>query len=213
MSSECATIDQRDLDNYILCPKCDTLHRKIPLQPGAQAKCTNCGMVLYRYDPAYLSRALALSVTGLIFFVAANLFPLIKIDKMGMAQHVNILEAISQLLNEGYYVIAVGVMFMVFIIPLMVVLNYIAVIVMLKLGLRQELTRDLLVLLARLIPWSMMDIFFISILVALVKLAGEVQIHFGASFWALMLFVIIDTYLTKAKRMGYLWAIYNRRYR
>ena len=209
---EVQTREEENLNQYVICPKCNTLHKKIPLPPGKRAVCKQCGTILYRYDPRYLDRALSLAITGLILFVVANLFPLIRIDLLGNEQHMNILESIDQLLKNGYYIVAIGVMFLVLIIPAMVMADYITVIVLMRLGKGEALTRDLLVLLSHLMPWSMVDIFAVSILVALVKLTGEVQIHFGVSFWALLLYVGIDLYLTKARRIGTLWELRSRVY-
>ncbi len=204
--------EEAELDQLVICPKCNTLYQKVPLPSGKCALCTQCGTILYRYDPSYLDRALSLAITGLILFVVANLFPLIRIDLLGNEQHMNIVESIRQLIENGYYIVAIGVLFMALIIPGMVLANYIVLIVLMRLGIGEALTRELLVLLSHLMPWSMVDIFLVSILVALVKLTGEVQIHFGVSFWALILYVGIDTYLTKARRIGTLWELRQRIY-
>lgn len=200
------------LERYVICPQCHTLHQKAPLPVGQRARCRECGTILYRYDPRYLIRAQALAVTGMILFLVANLFPLVQIDLIGHQQYVSILEAIHQLYASGFYVVAVGVAFMVLIIPAMVMINYFVAIMLMRRRKGQRVVHDLLVRLAHLLPWSMVDIFTVSILVALVKLRGEVSIHMGLSFWALLLYVGIDLYLTKAKRLGYLWELYGRIY-
>jgi len=66
------------------------------------------------------------------------------------------------------------------------------------------------VLLSRITPWSMADIFFISILVALVKLIAFGQIHIGIAFWALMVFVLIDIYITKNIQISEIWMLRKR---
>ena len=53
----------------------------------------------------------------------------------------------------------------------------------------------------------MADIFFISILVALVKLIAFGQMHIGIAFWALMIFVLIDVYITKSIRLSEIWML------
>ena len=204
--------NDKELNQYIICSKCNTPHRKIPLPVGKRAVCRHCHTILYRYDPRYLDRALSLAITGLILFVMANLFPLVRIDLLGTEQQMNVLESIAQLLKNGYYIVAIGVLFLVLIIPAMVMLDYISVIVLMRMGKGEVLTRNLLVLLSRLMPWNMVDIFAVSILVALVKLTEEVRIHFGISFWALLLYVGIDLYLTKARRIGTLWELRSRIY-
>jgi paraquat-inducible protein A len=71
----------------------------------------------------------------------------------------------------------------------------------------KKLTKELLVLLAHIKPWSMSDIFFISILVALVKLIGYAQIHLGISFFALILFIILDVYVSKKIHISEIWIL------
>ncbi len=210
--SEVKSWSDQELDQYVICPKCNTLYQKVTLSVGKRATCKHCDTILYRNDPRYLNRALALSITGGILFIVANAFPLIRINLLGVEKTMNVIEVISQLISSGYYVVAISVLFLVLIIPAMMIVLYIVLLLMMHRRQSEELTRDLLVLLSRLIPWNMADIFLVSILVALVKLVGHVQIHFGISFWALLLYVGIDIYLTKARRIGYLWGLRTRIY-
>jgi paraquat-inducible protein A len=73
-----------------------------------------------------------------------------------------------------------------------------------------KVTKELLVLLSHIRPWSMADIFFISILVALVKLVAFGQMHIGIAFWALMIFVAIDIYITKSIHLSEIWMLRKR---
>lgn len=161
-------------------------------------------------DTVYLRRILSLALSGIIFFVMANLFPLVDIDFFGNVKDVTITGMIERLLDNGYYVVGIGVMFLILIIPLMVILIY-AVIASLLLARRGEtVTKNLLILLSHLYPWSMVDVFAVSILVALVKLSDNVQFHFGISFWALVLYIAIDFYFTKVWKLKEIWNMRNR---
>jgi len=204
---------EENLSRYVMCDRCNTLYRKVQLPPGKRARCKRCGAILYRYDPAYLDRAFSLSLAGIILFILANLFPLVEIGLWGKEHGLTILSSILRLSAEGYTVVAVGVALLIMVVPMMVLLDYILLIFLLKKGCKQGLARHLLLFLSRMAPWSMVDIFAVSILIALVKLSGQVSIHFGLSFWALVLYAGIDIYLTKARRIGTLWEIYERSYR
>jgi paraquat-inducible protein A len=188
------------------------VHRRTDLGRNEQARCRHCHTILYRDDPRYVNRTLALAVTGIILFVVANLFPVIQIDLTGVSQYMNIPVAVSQLFAHGYYVVGIGVLFMVLIIPMLVLVSYTVVLWSLMHRRNKRIVRNLLILLSRLLPWSMVDVFAISILVALVKLSDSVEIRFGVAFWALVLYVGIDLYLTKARRLGTLWSIYDHIY-
>ena len=57
------------LDNFIICQQCYTLHEEVPIQDGTKACCSKCGAILYRYDSKLIDYGLALSITGIIFFI------------------------------------------------------------------------------------------------------------------------------------------------
>jgi paraquat-inducible protein A len=204
--------ENRGLDRLIICPKCHTLHTKIRLSKGKSAKCKSCNKVLYHYDERILDNGLALGITGLILFFVANLFPLVRIDFLGHEQHVTIASMIFSLFENNFYIVGVVVSFLIFVFPLMILIVYISLswLMITKQGAR--VTKDLLIMLSKLLPWSMLEIYLVSILVALVKLIGYMQIHFGLSFWALALFVVLDVYLSKSVHIGELWELRHRIY-
>lgn len=199
--------NEDDLDNYIICKKCFTLNFEHPIEDGNHACCSACGMVLYRYDSKLIDRALAWSITGLIFFILANAFPLLKIDILGNEQFITMPKTVFSLFENGFYIVGFICLFLIFIFPLMIFLINIVLFTLLKTRRSKHLTKELLILLSHITPWSMADIFFISLLVALVKLIAFGQIHIGISFWALMAFVLIDLYITKSIRIPEIWML------
>ena len=198
------------LDNFVICHKCFTLNEEIPIKDGSKACCSECGGILYRYDSKLIDRGLALSLTGFIFFVLANLFPLIQIDILGSEQFITLPKTIFSLFENGFYIVGLICAFLIFIFPLMIFVINMLLFLLLKVERGKELTKELLVLLSHITPWSMADIFFISILVALVKLVAFGQIHIGVAFWALMIFVLIDIYITKSIHLSEIWMLRKR---
>ncbi len=198
------------LDNLIICKQCFTLHEEVPIEDGTKACCTECGAILYKYDSKLIEHGLALSITGFIFFVLANLFPLVQIEILGHEQFITIPKTIISLFESEFYIVGLICIFLIFIFPLMIFIINISIFISLKLERGEKLTKRLLILLSHIIPWSMTDIFLISILVALVKLIGYAQIHMGISFWALMIFVIIDLYIVKRINLSELWMMRKR---
>ena len=195
------------LNHYIICQQCYTLNEEVPIKDGSKACCAVCGEVLYRYDSKLIDNALSWSITGLIFFALANAFPLIMIDLLGSEQFITMPKMIVSLFANGFYIVGFLCLFLIFIFPLMILLINIVLFTLLKIGRGEDLTKELLILLSRITPWSMADIFFISIMVALVKLIAFGQIHIGISFWALMAFVLIDLYITKSIRIREIWML------
>jgi len=204
--------NEEALDTLIICEQCHTLHEEIPIADGTKALCSACGNVLYRYDSKLVDYGLALSITGLIFFVLANFFPIVKIELLGHEQFITIPKTFVALLDNGFYIVGLLCAFLIFIMPLMVFTVNILVFFLLKFRKSPLLTKELLIFLSHLKPWSMSDIFLISILVALVKLIGYAQIHMGVAFWALVLFVLVDLYISKQIHTSEIWMLRKRIY-
>lgn len=204
--------NEEALDNLIICHKCYTLHEEIPIKDGTKALCSHCGSVLYRYDTKLLDQGLALSITGMVFFILANLFPLVKIEILGHEQFITILKTFMSLFDNGFFFVGLLCAFLIFIFPLMIFGINIVLFSLLKLKKAKAFTKELLVLLSYIKPWSMSDIFLISILVALVKLIGYAQIHMGTAFWALILYVLIDLYITRTIHVSEIWMLRRRIY-
>ena len=198
------------LDNFVICRRCFTLNEEIAIKDGSKACCSKCGGILYRYDSKLIDRGLALSLTGFIFFILANLFPLIQIDILGSEQFITLPKTIVSLFENGFYIVGFICAFLVFIFPLMIFVINMLLFLLLKMERGEQLTKELLILLSHITPWSMADIFFISILVAVVKLISFGQIHIGIAFWALMIFVLIDIYITKSIHLSEIWMLRKR---
>ena len=195
------------LDHLIICHQCHTLHEEIPIEDGTKACCVECRSVLYRYDSRLIDHGLALSITALIFFAVANFFPVVRIELLGNEQFITIPMTFLSLFENGFYVVGLLCAVVLFLFPLAIFMLYVMLFLMLKLQKGEDLSRKVLVWLSYMKPWSMNDIFLISILVALVKLIGYAQIHMGIAFWALVVFVLLDIYMTKHIHLNEIWML------
>lgn len=200
------------LDNFIICKQCYTLHEEVPLEDGSRARCAECGTVLYRHDSKLIEHSLALSITGVIFFILANVFPLVQIEILGHEQFITIPKTLISLFDNGFYVVGLICSFLIFIFPFMMFCINMALFILFKTKRGEKLSKELLILLSHIAPWSMSDIFLISILVALVKLIGYAEIHMGIAFWALIAFVLTDLYIAKTMHISELWMLRKRIY-
>ncbi|WP_309498636.1 paraquat-inducible protein A [Sulfurovum sp.] len=198
------------LDHYIICHRCHALHKEVPMNDGAKAHCIKCGAVLYRSDSKLVEHGLALSITGFVFFVLANAFPLVRIEILGLEQFITIPKTFMTLFESGFYIVGLICALLIFVFPFMIFSINILLFTLFKIEKGEKISKELLILLSHIKPWSMGDIFLISILVALVKLIGYAQIHMGISFWALILFVLLDLYLTKTIHVSQMWMLRKR---
>lgn len=205
--------NEDELDNYIICQMCSALHEEVPIHDGSRACCSSCGSVLYHHDNKLIENGLSLSITGIIFFIVANSFPLVKIEILGKEQYITIVKTFVALFENGFYIVGMLCLFLIFLFPLMIFLLNITIFALLKLQIKKDTIKELLILLGHIKPWSMSEIFLVSILVSLVKLIGYAQINMGVSFWGLIVFVIIDIYITKTIHLREIWMLRKRIFR
>ncbi len=197
----------QELDKFIICQKCYTLHERIILSDGGIACCSSCGNVLYRKHKALVDKGLSLTITALIFFVLANVFPIVTIDMQGNIQSITLPFVLFTLFDDNFFLVAVLCSFVIFIFPLILMLLLLSILLVFKLKRGRCLSKRLLVLLAHVLPWNMSEVFLISILVALVKMIGYAQIEFGIAFVALSIFVALEIYITKNISIVELWSL------
>ena len=205
-------INHIPLDNFIICKKCDTLHHKKRLKISAVAKCTECGSVLYRQHKNLLDYGLAMGVSALILFIIANAFPIVNIELRGVEQNISLPSVLLSLFENGFYLVGIFCSLVIFVFPFTLLIIYIWIMWLMSTRRAEWLTHKLLIVLAKLLPWNMTEIFLISVFVALVKLIGYAQIHFGISLYALIVFVAFDLYLTKSISIDELWRAKKRLY-
>ncbi len=201
-----------NLDDLIICSHCGTLHKKVELPEKKVARCSVCGKKLYSNVEDTFKKAIAYSITALILFTIASMFPIIKVYIAGQESDLTIPGMLITLFNEGFYVVGSIVFVVIVIAPLIVILSYIALAILTYFKIFRGFARHIVSFLITSRSWAMVDIFLISILVALVKLFGYAQINFGVSSVALLLFVIVDTFVLKNILPVELWTYFNRAY-
>ena len=203
---------KEELDNLIICKKCHTLHEKIELKEGAKALCSSCNRIIYRRDSQIIDKTLALVITALISFVLVFLFTIITININGLEQDLTLTALFVVILEEKEYVVGVMLFFLIVLFPLAILISMLFLLLNMRLKKSGYLVKRLLILLAHLEPWNMIDIFFISLLVAMVKLFDYAQIELGVSFVAFIFTLILDIIITKNISFYMLWEEYEKIY-
>ena len=201
-----------ELDNLIICHRCHTVHTKIDLPKKKVARCSVCKSKLYSNVKDVFRKAIAFSITSLILFVVANLFPIIRVFIAGQESDLTIPGMILTLFNEGFYVVGSIVLVVIVIAPLIVIFSYLSLWFLTYFKLFKNFSKHIISFLIVSRQWAMVDIFAVSILVALVKLFGYASINFGVSAFALLLYVLVDLFALKTIKPVELWTYFNKAY-
>ncbi|MGA8240887.1 MAG: paraquat-inducible protein A [Desulfobacterales bacterium] len=189
----------------IACHECDLLHRIRPLPAGTQARCTRCGAVLYRRRRNSLDRTLALNIAGLILFALANSFPFLAMNFEGQHQQIVLLTGIRELSRQGLPEIAFLVLLTTIISPLVQLTGLFYVLLPLKLDRLPPAVWRVFRWVRSLQPWSMLEVFMLGILVALVKLAKMADIVPGISLFCFLGLIYVLAAISAALDPNSVW--------
>ena len=198
-------INEQELDNLIICKKCHTLHEKISLPNKKKALCTKCNVVLYQEDKNIIDKTLALVLAAAISLIIAYQYTIVTINIQGLEKSLTVGSLFMVIMENEQYIVGVMFIFLIVIFPITIIFSMLTLLYLMKIKKAPYLTKKLLILLAHIRPWSMVDIFFISLLVAMVKLFDYAYIELGVSFIAFIFTLILDIIITKKVSFYELW--------
>lgn len=182
-----------EVPDTVVCPGCDAVYSRTPLQPRDVAHCPRCGTELDRHPGRQERRILPLTVACLIMFAIANLFPIVEIELQGLRSRTTLAGAVVALGAEGMSVVALLVLATTILFPFLqlCILAYLLVPLSRE---RRPLGFALLVrLMQSLRPWGMIEVFLLGVLVAIVKLSSMATVVPGAALWAFMALTVMLT--------------------
>jgi paraquat-inducible protein A len=135
-----------------------------------------------------LTRTWALVIAAFIFYIPANVLPITVVTSLGKTQADTIMSGVIYFMLTGMVPIALVIFIASVAVPLikLFVLSYLLISVQRKSRWRPEDRTRLYRIAEAVGRWSMVDIFVVTILVALVKLGGLATIDAGpaASYFA-----------------------------
>jgi paraquat-inducible protein A len=128
-----------------------------------------------------VARTWALLLTATILYVPANVFPVMTVTSLGRAQSDTILSGVIHLLHSGMWPLALLVFFASVVVPALklAALSFLLVSVQRRSDWKPVRRTQLYRITEAVGRWSMVDIFVVTILVALVKLGAVASIEPG----------------------------------
>ena len=154
------------------------------LVPAAQAghgRCPRCGAGLHARKPNSIARAWALLLAAAIMYVPANVLPMTVTSALGTVQADTIMSGVIYFIHSGSWEIAAVIFIASIFVPLakLAILIFLLVSVQLRWRWRPR-DRTVLYRITELVGrWSMVDVYVVTILVALVKLGAVASIEAG----------------------------------
>jgi len=179
------------MSGVMVCHECDLINRVPPLPEKASARCRRCGGLLHRHKPNSVARTLALSLAGLVLFSVANTFPFLGFQLQGNLTQTTLITGVRQLYASGELGMAALVFVTSIAAPALRLASLLYLFLPLYLNRTPRYLAPVLIFVERLSPWSMIEVFMLGILVALVKLAGMATIVAGVALWSFAVLILV----------------------
>jgi len=165
----------------LTCHTCHLLFEAPAGETHDHLYCPRCGAPLHERKPNSLARTWALVCAATILYIPANVLPMTVTSALGTTQADTIMSGVIYFIHSGSWEIAVVIFIASVFVPLLKLL--ILVILLLSVQFRSHWhpkDRTALYRLTELVGrWSMLDVYVVTILVALVKLGAVASIEAG----------------------------------
>jgi paraquat-inducible protein A len=169
---------------------CRTCHLVSELSLG---RCPRCNVRLHLRSPNSIQRTLALVITAILFYIPANIYPIMTTTMLNEKTASTILSGVVLFIEHGSYFVA----FVIFSASILIPIAKMLIILWLCYATSRQsrLSKPELTRLYRATEfigkWSMVDIFVVAVLVALVHITGIMMIEPGLAAQAFAIVVIL----------------------
>lgn len=188
--------------NSLAC--CSCCHK---LCSAELARCDRCGTRIYLRVPYSVQATLALVITAILFYIPANVFPVMTTTLLGNTTESTIIGGVIVFFEHGSYFIASVIFIASVVIPLakMVAIIWICHVISNKEKYNHHDVMRLYRMTEFVGKWSMIDVYVVALLVALVQIEGLISIQPGAAANAFATVVVLTMLAAKKLDMRLIW--------
>ena len=174
-----------DTDRLIICEHCDAVYEPVVLLPHQKSSCVRCHAVIQRYNGLTIEQRLALSVTAAVLWAFANIYPIMSIRLQDLSNSATLWDSIVALSQGPIAFIALVTAVAIIIAPAFQLALLIWVLGHAYLQRRAPGFNLCMRSLETLRPWSMLEVCLLGAMVAVIKLAGLLDVLPGIGLFAL----------------------------
>jgi paraquat-inducible protein A len=173
------------------------------------AECPRCGHQMRRRKPNSINRTSALLLTAFIFYIPANILPVMTYVKLGSGSGHTIISGVIELWEAGLIPLSLLVLFASITVPVakIVGLTWMLIDVHFHLSYGLLLRTKLYRVIEAIGRWSMIDVFMISILVAMVRFSEMANVTANAGVVSFAAVVIITIFAAHAFDPRLMWDV------
>lgn len=170
-------------------------------------RCPRCGAALHLRRPDSVSRSWAFLIAAMILYIPANILPMMKTSSLFGSQSDTIMSGVVYFWTSGSWYLALIIFFASIVVPMlkMIALAVLLVSVQRRSRWQQEQRARLYRLVETVGRWSMLDIYVVAVIVALVQLKALATIQPGPGAAAFGAVVVLTMFAAMAFDPRLIW--------
>jgi paraquat-inducible protein A len=167
-----------------ICHECDLLVQIDELRPGTTVSCPRCHGVISHVHKDPLTRVIAFSLTAICWLALSLMFSFVQLSTQGQAREITLAQTVEVLFDLNEWSLSAFMTIVVIGLPVMIIGMLLWLAGSIKLQRVSANTIQLLRAVQFLKFWNMAEIFFLGILVSMVKVSSMADTAVGFSFWS-----------------------------
>jgi paraquat-inducible protein A len=182
-------------------------HICLALSPADARHCRRCRAHVHPRTPDSLQRTLALLMAAVVLYVPANVLPIMTTEQFGRAVDSTIIGGVALLWRMGSYPVAIVILVASVLVPIGKILTVGVLSWTVHYG--RHISPRQRVVLYRVTEfigkWSMVDVFVVAVLVALIQITGIIVIRPGGAALAFASVVVLTMLAAQSFDTRLIW--------
>ncbi len=186
---------------------CHTCGQVVRLMEKKHCVCPRCGSDVHYRKNNSITRAWALLISAFIMYIPANTEPIMYTTSLGQQGSDTIMSGVIYFLSHGDWPLALVIFSASVLVPIakMITIAYILIMVQRGSARRQAENTRLYILAELMGKWSMVDVFVVALLAALIQLGTLTTIEPGPAGMAFASMVILTMFAAMALDPKLIW--------
>lgn len=176
--------------NVIACETCGLVQQLESVPVRHVARCARCEGILRRNRPGSRAGTAAFSLAALFLYVPANIYPILTMEYLGRETQNTVWGGVRELFHAGMWYVAAIIFAASILVPLLKLLGLFFLVAIRGRRWQKERTWVHKVI-CKIGPWAMLDVFLLSVIVALIRFGKFATVIPGPGIFAFASVVVL----------------------
>lgn len=176
--------------DWVTCETCGLVQEHVEIPAGHGAYCSRCDSALVRRRVNSRVRTAALALAAIVLYVPANIYPIMIMEYLGRHTENTVWGGVKALYEDHMWYVAAIVFAASILIPLLKLIGLFFLVCSRSNRWQKPRTR-IYKIIGHIGPWAMLDVFLLSILVALIRFGSFATVIPGPGIYAFTSVVVL----------------------